>query len=415
MSRICPSCRRQIDRSAIACPRCGAVRAGAEATYDLVINGHTRVPIVSGLTIGRAPENAVQLTDPSVSRVHARIRPSTNGPVLRDTGSRYGTWVDGRRLDGPQVLRDGARIAFGEDEATVERRRDDAEAGRTVLVPAGASIGMRTPGETSGVDPPGSKIGTNPRLRSGYALKRLAATEGANRWVLKDLVNQHFVRLTDRDASLVQLLDGRHSVADLVRESEQVHGSAGPARLAQLLSTLGSRGMLAGARKAPAPSDLGALARLFRPREKSWSGAGDFFDRVYLHGGWVLFARPVIATIATITVAGVAAFAYLVAGRYGTPFVVAQKIGLGGLIFVAARGLIAALHETAHALTMASFGRRAVEHDEVPTPDPLHPARAVGHAPRDRVQSIGQGRRVDAERPNRAARRVQIAILRHVR
>jgi putative peptide zinc metalloprotease protein len=117
--------------------------------------------------------------------------------------------------------------------------------------------------------------------------------------------------------------------------------------------------MLAGARKAPAPSDLGALARLFRPREKSWSGAGDFFDRVYLHGGWVLFARPVIATIATITVAGVAAFAYLVAGRYGTPFVVAQKIGLGGLIFVAARGLIAALHETAHALTMASFGRRA--------------------------------------------------------
>jgi len=30
---------------------------------------------------------------------------------------------------------------------------------------------------------------------------------------------------------------------------------------------------------------------------------------------------------------GLAAFAYLVVGRYGTPFVVAQKIGFGGLVF----------------------------------------------------------------------------------
>lgn len=358
MSRICGSCRRQIHRSAVVCPRCGAVRARTGATFDLVISGQTRMPVVSELTIGRAPESGVRLTDPSVSRVHARIRPSTNGPVLRDAGSSYGTWVDGRRLEGPQVLREGAQISFGDAKATVERRRDDAEAGRTVLVPAGASIEIQPPGRTSADGPQGVAASTNPRLRSGYALKRLAATEGKNRWVLKDLVDQRFVRLTDRDASLVQLLDGRHSVADLVREAEQVHGSAGPARLAQLLSTLGSRGMLAGAPPAPAAGELGGLARLFRPREKSWSGAGTFFDKVYRRGGWVLFTRPVMSAIATITVAGVAVFAYLVAGRYGTPFVVAHKIGLGGLIFVVARVLIAAMHETAHALTMASFGRR---------------------------------------------------------
>jgi len=38
--------------------------------------------------------------------------------------------------------------------------------------------------------------------------------------------------------------------------------------------------------------------------------------------------------------------------------VVANKIGIGGLVFLLGRFLIAAVHETAHALTMASFGRR---------------------------------------------------------
>ena len=51
-------------------------------------------------------------------------------------------------------------------------------------------------------------------------------------------------------------------------------------------------------------------------------------------------------------------FAYLIAGRYGTPFVVASKIGLGGLVFLAGRFIVVAIHETAHALAMASFGRK---------------------------------------------------------
>ena len=51
-------------------------------------------------------------------------------------------------------------------------------------------------------------------------------------------------------------------------------------------------------------------------------------------------------------------FGYLIAGRYGTPFVVAEKIGLGGLVFLAGRFVVVAVHETAHGLAMASFGRK---------------------------------------------------------
>jgi putative peptide zinc metalloprotease protein len=53
----------------------------------------------------------------------------------------------------------------------------------------------------------------------------------------------------------------------------------------------------------------------------------------------------------------VIAFVYLVAGRYGTPFVVAKHLGIGGLVFLLGRFALAAVHETAHGLTMASFGR----------------------------------------------------------
>src|SRR3954469_11723607 len=48
--------------------------------------------------IGRAAGNAVRLADPSVSRLHARIRATADGgATLEDAGSSYGTWLDGRR------------------------------------------------------------------------------------------------------------------------------------------------------------------------------------------------------------------------------------------------------------------------------------------------------------------------------
>ena len=59
-----------------------------------------------------------------------------------------------------------------------------------------------------------------------------------------------------------------------------------------------------------------------------------------------------------LAVAGLVVFPYLVVGRYGTPFVVAQKIGIGALVFLLGRFAVVAVHETAHGLAMASYGRR---------------------------------------------------------
>ena len=330
---------------------------------ELVLPDRTRVPLLDEITIGRAPGSTVQLEDPAVSRRHARISVETNGAggvVLEDAGSTYGTWLDGHRLDAPSPLSDGSRIRMGNQELFVERRRDEAEAGRTIVVHPGDSLVVSATGGRAQVAPAAGQFGTHPRVRSGYALKRLEASEGRMRWVVRDLESDRFMRMSDEDADLFQLLDGRHPLPELIREAERRYGESGPARLARLLSELAERGLLAGVEGAEAagPEPAGLARRLVTPREKTWAGAGRLFDRLYRNGGWRLFTRPALATIALLVVAGLAVFPYLVVGRYGTPFVVAQKIGIGGLVFLLGRFLVVAVHETAHGLTMSSFGRR---------------------------------------------------------
>ena len=106
-------------------------------------------------------------------------------------------------------MHDGARIRVGNQELVVERRRDESEAGQDGRRDRAAQLGL------------GGDFGTHPSVRPGYALKRLEASEGPRRWVLRDLEANRFLRMSDEDAELFQLLDGRHSLPELVREAER--------------------------------------------------------------------------------------------------------------------------------------------------------------------------------------------------
>ncbi|MBE2319155.1 FHA domain-containing protein [Solirubrobacter sp. CPCC 204708] len=348
---LCPSCRRQLERGASYCGSCGAPLNGAPAPLELVLDGGQRVPVVSELVIGRAPGSTVLLDDPSVSRTHARI---TADAVLEDAGSSHGTWLDGVRVTGPSPLRDGAKIRLGDAELRVERRREAAEAGRTMFVPAGATA--FAPAVGTG----GTQFGMRPRVRSGYALKRLDASEGRQRWVLKDTRNGTFLRLSDNDAWVFERLDGTHSLLELIALCEQRFGSTGSTRLVRLLTDLGERGFLSGVAGgqpiAEAPTSW--WRKLIQPREKIFTGLGPTIEAIYRGGGWVFFTRPALIVLGVLGVLGLGAFIYLIAGRYGTPFVVASKIGWGGLVFLLGRFAVVGVHELAHGLTMASFGRR---------------------------------------------------------
>jgi serine phosphatase RsbU (regulator of sigma subunit)/pSer/pThr/pTyr-binding forkhead associated (FHA) protein len=69
------------------------------------------------ITIGRKTENDVRLTGSDVSRDHAEIVEVNDGYVLRDRGSRYGTFVNDAQIT-EHHLQSGDRIQFGRAAGT---------------------------------------------------------------------------------------------------------------------------------------------------------------------------------------------------------------------------------------------------------------------------------------------------------
>lgn len=65
------------------------------------------------LRIGRDPGNGLRLTHDTVSRAHAELSLQGGQWVLRDLGSTNGTTVNGRRVTGSAVVRDGDQVGFG--------------------------------------------------------------------------------------------------------------------------------------------------------------------------------------------------------------------------------------------------------------------------------------------------------------
>jgi hypothetical protein len=79
----------------------------------LLIDGKRMVVGPAGVTLGRSRQCDVVLEDPNVSRQHAEIRPRGGSWVLTDLGSTNGSSINGRRIDGPEVVRPGDELEIG--------------------------------------------------------------------------------------------------------------------------------------------------------------------------------------------------------------------------------------------------------------------------------------------------------------
>jgi predicted component of type VI protein secretion system len=68
----------------------------------------------SEIFVGRDLSNDIVINDPEISRRHARLYVQGASYVLEDLGSTNGTFVNGQRLMGANVLRPGDSVTFGE-------------------------------------------------------------------------------------------------------------------------------------------------------------------------------------------------------------------------------------------------------------------------------------------------------------
>ncbi len=347
----------------------------------LVLPGGTRFAIEHTMTIGRGDDVTVKLEDHSVSRLHARITQGPDGPLIEDAGSRFGVKVSGQLVSEPRRLLPGHDIRLGNTVLRVERVAAITPPGRTAhasgidAVPAGAAAaaaeaGAARPNATIVVPVGATEMGLRspaapshdgamrPRLRSGWALKRIEGNAGEDGYVLRDLRGGSFLRIDTHDAELVQLIDGKRTTAELLVEANKLLGPTGPSRLARMIADLGERGMLDGVAPTPQPlPEPGLLARAFKKRERTFDWIPSYFQSAYRHWGRLYFSPLPVTGLVLLSMAGLVVFSYLVGARYGTPLVVAHRLLIGGAVFVVGRFAIVMVHELAHGLTLAHYGR----------------------------------------------------------
>ncbi|MFI5298947.1 MAG: FHA domain-containing protein, partial [Polyangiales bacterium] len=145
------------------------ILATAEGTQTVELRPHN--------TLGRHPNNSIQLLDKIVSKEHCHIELRNGDWVLKDLGSLNGTYINAERVQGEKGLRHGDEIALGATRA----RFDD---GSTQMPSRGmAPIGTPPPQAAvpaAGYQPGGSPTGAgfpNPNLpQPGGSPQRLGAT-----------------------------------------------------------------------------------------------------------------------------------------------------------------------------------------------------------------------------------------------
>jgi DNA-binding winged helix-turn-helix (wHTH) protein len=89
-------------------------KAGKSRVSLRVVWEERVIPLVPGENhLGRDEDVAVRIDAPGVSRHHARIAVVGDEATLEDLGSKNGTYLRGRRVEGPTPLRDGDAFRLG--------------------------------------------------------------------------------------------------------------------------------------------------------------------------------------------------------------------------------------------------------------------------------------------------------------
>jgi DNA-binding winged helix-turn-helix (wHTH) protein len=82
-----------------------------------------QIPLMEGVNIiGRAPDAAIQIDSPGISRYHARIVVAQGEATLEDMSSKNGTVLNGKQISAPTPLADDSEIRLGSIVLTFRTR-----------------------------------------------------------------------------------------------------------------------------------------------------------------------------------------------------------------------------------------------------------------------------------------------------
>jgi len=139
-------------------------------------------PLRGTMRIGRSDDSEVALTDAQASRHHAAVSLEPGGFVVQDLNSSNGTFVNGRKLDEPRLLKDGDWIRVAN---TVLAFRWESAPGSPVtpaVTPPGADYDMVPTMEVAWQTPPavyqGTPVPQTTRPKKGGSAGRIVLFAG---------------------------------------------------------------------------------------------------------------------------------------------------------------------------------------------------------------------------------------------
>jgi putative peptide zinc metalloprotease protein len=214
-----------------------------------------------------------------------------------------------------------------------------------------------------------------PSLIPDLERAELRRRDGSSYTVLKnprgDRGAGRYLRLEPDDVSLVELMDGKRTIQDILIEELQRRGVFALDRLARITSALAVNGFFGEeqprvyqrlarehAEREPLTRIALLLRRLITWDIARWSNADIAVRRVYRWGGWLAFMPIGAAIIGLVCLAGLATWVSEVAAGQHSLVTINDSFLLGLVALILLQVLSISVHEAGHALAIAHFGRR---------------------------------------------------------
>jgi len=208
-----------------------------------------------------------------------------------------------------------------------------------------------------------------PRRANEIVERRLESNRGGEYHILKNPRTSTYLKLTDRDLYLWNLMDGTRSISDLVVAYFLEYNSFALERVGSLVTQLRNSFFLTDQpvntfHRLKNRLDSGTfghkadvLWKSFLSKEFSLHNIDRYISKIYKAVGWVFFTKPLKVLHILLSVLGAFFFAkQLNSGEY--PILqIWDSYGLGFLTILIIYLVIVVIHESAHAFTAKSYDR----------------------------------------------------------